>query len=96
MHGVFRSVHVFASIAQFDRERISERAKEGLDGPFGAVKFIIEFLKKYNYNTADGVLVATGALTGVHGAVAGDKAEICYEGRCHFFVELVDTSTFNR
>lgn len=64
--------------------------KPGLDGPFGAVRFLIEFLKKNNYDTSPGVLVSTGVVTGVHVASAGDKAELSYDGQCSFSVELVD------
>lgn len=69
-------------------------AKPGLDGPFGAVKFLIEFLKKNNYDTSAGVLVSTGVVTGVHVASAGDKADVNYGDITKFSVELVDINDF--
>lgn len=69
-------------------------AKDGLDGPFGAVKFLIEFIKQNNYSTKAGVLVSSGALTGVHKAFPGDKAEVIFADKASFNVELVDSKDF--
>ena len=63
-------------------------AKPGLDGPFGAVKFLIEFLKKYDYNTEAGLLVSSGAITGVHQAFPGDKAEVIFGDFATLNIEL--------
>lgn len=68
-------------------------AKAGLDGPFGAVKFLIEFLKKYGYNTDSGVLVSSGAITGVHQAFPGDKAEVIFGDHATLNIELVCSKT---
>lgn len=64
-------------------------AKPGLDGPFGAVKFLIEFLKQNDYDTSAGICVSSGAITGVHQAFAGDKAEVIFGDLGTLNIELV-------
>lgn len=63
--------------------------KPALEGPFGAVKFLIEHLKKRGTDIPVGTLASTGAITGVHDSGAGAKAEITFDGLGKLSLELV-------
>ncbi len=55
-------------------------APAGLNGPLGAVGFLITQLKTRGYAIPKGTLISTGAITGVHRAYVGDESEIIFEG----------------
>ena len=64
-------------------------APHALNGPLGAVGFLIEQLKSRGYAIPKGTLISTGAITGVHQAYVGDEAEIVFEGLGSLLVKLV-------
>lgn len=49
------------------------RASAFPDGPIGAVRFLLENLASRGINVEPGILVSTGAITGVHEVVAGHR-----------------------
>lgn len=51
-----------------------------LDGPFGAVRFLLEHLAGRGIPLAAGQWVSTGAVTGVHQVVVGDAIEARFGG----------------
>lgn len=55
-------------------------APEGLKGPLGAAKFLIEHLKQHGYSIPVGTYISTGAITGVHQAFVDDTSEVVFEG----------------
>lgn len=63
--------------------------KPALEGPFGAVKFLIEHMKKHGQTIEPGTYVSTGAITGVHDSEVGAKAEITFDGLGQLNLELV-------
>lgn len=57
-----------------------------LDGPFGAVAFLDDLLKRRGLSLLEGAWISTGAITGVHGIAAGQDAcatfNDCYSLEC--------------
>lgn len=57
-----------------------------LDGPFGAVRFLLRNLKERGIEIPDGTWVSTGAITGVHPVVIGQEVRAIFgvhgEVRC--------------
>ena len=62
---------------------------KGLDGPLGAVAFLIEQLRKLGREIPAGTLVSTGAITGVHEAPVGAQSSIRFEGIGEVNISLV-------
>jgi 2-keto-4-pentenoate hydratase len=52
----------------------------GLDGPLGAVKFLLEHLRKHDITIPEDTYVSTGAITGVHQAFVDATSSITFEG----------------
>ena len=52
-----------------------------LDGPFGAVRFLLEHLAERGVPLAAGQWVSTGAVTGVHRVSIGDRVEARFDDR---------------
>ncbi len=52
-----------------------------LDGPFGAVRYLLEHLTARGIAVSPGQWVSTGAVTGVHPVVIGDRVEARFDGR---------------
>ena len=52
----------------------------GLDGPLGAVKFLLEHLRKHDIAIPEDTYVSTGAITGVHQAFVDATSSITFEG----------------
>jgi len=50
-------------------------AAEMLDGPFGAVRFLLETAAERGLPVAPGQWISTGAVTGVHRVAIGDRVE---------------------
>ena len=44
-----------------------------LDGPYGAVRFLLANLTERGFDLADGLWVSTGAITGVHPVTPGQQ-----------------------
>ena len=44
-----------------------------LDGPYGAVRFLLENLSARGFDLSNGLWVSTGAITGVHPVVPGQR-----------------------
>jgi 2-keto-4-pentenoate hydratase len=60
---------------EIDGELIAEAtAATMLDGPYGAVRFLLENLTERGIDWSDGVWVSTGAITGVHPIRIGQTA----------------------
>ena len=52
-----------------------------LDGPFGAVRYLLEHLAARGIALSSGQWVSTGAVTGVHPVAIGDRVEARFDGR---------------
>ncbi|MEG3171283.1 2-keto-4-pentenoate hydratase [Sphingomonas sp. ZB1N12] len=52
-----------------------------LDGPFGAVRYLLEHMAMRGIALSPGQWVSTGAVTGVHPVVIGDRVEARFDGR---------------
>jgi 2-keto-4-pentenoate hydratase len=52
-----------------------------LDGPFGAVRYLLEHLAARGIAMSPGQWVSTGAVTGVHPVAIGDRVEARFDGR---------------
>lgn len=52
-----------------------------LDGPFGAVRFLLEHMAARGAPLASGQWVSTGAVTGVHRVAVGDRVEARFDDR---------------
>lgn len=68
------------------------RAIDMLDGPFGAVAFLLNLLAGRGIALPPGTWVSTGAITGVHPIVTGQSATVRFEGREALSVDIVGTS----
>ncbi len=64
----------------------------GLDGPLGAVLFLIMQLRAMNHPIPEGLLVSTGAITGVHEASIGSTAQVSFAGHGEIELEMVDAA----
>lgn len=77
-------------LLDINEERIGDKcAPEALNGPLGAVKFLIEHLKAEGYEIPVGTYASTGAITGVHQAYSGDKSVIEFVGLGKMSLELI-------
>lgn len=54
------------------------KAATMLDGPFGAVRFLLEHMAERGISVPAGTWVSTGAVTGVHPVVVGDMVEATF------------------
>ncbi len=52
-----------------------------LDGPFGAVRYLLEHLATRQIALSPGDWISTGAVTGVHKVAIGDRVEARFDGR---------------
>ena len=52
-----------------------------LDGPFGAVRFLLEHAARRGMTLEAGQWVSTGAVTGVHPVKPGDRVVATFDGR---------------
>jgi 2-keto-4-pentenoate hydratase len=57
------------------------KAVNMLDGPFGAVAFLLELLERRGIDVPIGTWVSTGAITGVHKIVQGQSSTATFDGR---------------
>ena len=60
-----------------------------LDGPVGAVRFLLETAAERGFVMEAGVLVSTGAVTGVHEAQPGQHAVATFDGAARLSCRLV-------
>lgn len=59
---------------EIDGEVVGEgSAATMLDGPYGAVRFLLANLSTRGFDTSDGLWVSTGAITGVHPVMPGQQ-----------------------
>lgn len=68
------------------------RAADMLDGPFGAVAFLLNLLAARGISVPPGTWVSTGAITGVHPIHAGQSAMARFDGRETLSVDIVATA----
>jgi 2-keto-4-pentenoate hydratase len=59
----------------------SGKATDMLDGPIGAARFLFELLATRGILLQPGQWISSGAVTGVHPVVAGDRVEARFDGR---------------
>jgi len=60
--------------AEIDGAAVGEAtAATMLDGPYGAVRFLLENLSARGFDLSNGLWVSTGAITGVHPVVPGQR-----------------------
>lgn len=66
-------------------------AKNGADGPLGALTFLLNHLREYRNQLAlpDRLIVSSGAITGVHDSHVGTCGEIEFEGVGRFSLSMV-------
>lgn len=64
-------------------------AKPGLEGGLGAVKFLIENLRWRGVENMAGLMVSSGAITGVHQTQIGASAEVSFDGIGQLDIDLV-------
>lgn len=60
----------------------------GDKGPYGAVVFVVNHLRRLGVAIAPGTLVATGAVSGVHDATDGSRSHVIFGTLGDFYVEL--------
>ena len=51
-----------------------------LDGPLGAVRFLLGNLEERGIRVRDGWWISSGAITGVHNVLPGDRTTACFAG----------------
>ncbi len=66
------------------------RASEGLAGPFGSVKFLIEHHKARGYDLPAGSVVSSGAIGGVTHMKVGSRAKVSFAGLGKFDIGFFD------
>ncbi len=64
-------------------------ALPGLEGPLGAVRFLLEHLNARGLEAPEGTWVSTGAVTGVHDAEIGAHGTVTFCGLGAFEIELI-------
>ncbi|MES2339712.1 MAG: 2-keto-4-pentenoate hydratase [Pseudomonadota bacterium] len=57
------------------------RGADMLDGPFGAAAFLFNLAARRGIALSAGQWISSGAVTGVHPVVAGDRVEATFDGR---------------
>ena len=67
----------------------SANTKPGLDGPLGAVTYLIEHLAQRGHKLEAGTIISSGAITGAHQASTGVPSEVTFEGVGTISLELV-------
>ena len=69
------------AVAQaFVAARREARAAAMLDGPFGAVRFLLANLAARGIDASGGLWVSTGAITGVHPVAVGQRVTAQFVG----------------
>ena len=64
-------------------------ALPGLDGPLGAVKFLLEHMARYGRGDVSGQFVCSGALTGVHETSIGAESVVRFDGKGEIALDIV-------
>jgi 2-keto-4-pentenoate hydratase len=77
------------SVSLNDQEVGSGTAAAMMDGPIGAVRFLLETAAERDLPLRAGMLVSTGAVTGVHEASVGTKATATFNGTVRLSCNLV-------
>jgi 2-keto-4-pentenoate hydratase len=73
-----------------DGETVGEKtAATMLDGPYGAVRFLLANLKARGIDVSGGTWVSTGAITGVHEVAPGAKVEAVFGDHGSVHCEVV-------
>lgn len=63
--------------------------KPGLDGPLGAVAYLLDHLAKRGHTVEAGTYISTGAITGAHQTTIGVPSEVTFNGVGKISLELV-------
>lgn len=63
--------------------------KPGLDGPLGAVAYLIEHLAKRGHKLEAGTYISSGAITGAHQTTIGIPSKVTFNGIGTISLELV-------
>lgn len=61
-----------------------------LDGPFGSALFLIRILRARGIAIAPGTWVSTGAITGIHEIVPGQRADALFDGKIRVSCYIAD------
>ena len=75
-----------------DNEVGNANTKPGLDGPIGAVAYLIEHLAKRGHTINAGTYISSGAITGAHQTETGIPSEVTFEGLGSISLELASNS----
>ena len=67
----------------------SASTKPALDGPLGAVTYLLEHLAQRGHTVEAGTYISSGAITGAHQASVGVPSEVTFEGIGTIKLELV-------
>ena len=73
-----RDIEVSTGIAGSEAGRAT--AASMLDGPYGAVRFLLAHLAQRGIAPQSGWWISSGAVTGVHAAQVGDRAIVTFKG----------------
>ena len=76
--GELREIEVETSVGNALAGRAS--VSEMLDGPLGAVRFLLANLTERQIQPRDGWWISSGAITGVHPVAPGDRLSACFSG----------------
>ncbi len=77
------------SVSLNDEEVGAGTAAAMMDGPIGAVRFLLETAAERSLPLSAGMLISTGAVTGVHEAAVGAKATVTFGGTVRLSCRLV-------
>jgi len=73
-----------------DGEEVGKaNTKPGLDGPVGAVSYLIEHLAQRGHEIKSGTYISSGAITGAHQADVNVASKVTFEGIGTISLELV-------
>ena len=78
-------------ICEIDGKEVGRgQAGEGLSGPFGSVKFLIEHHKARGHDLPAGTVVSSGAIGGVTRMKVGSRAKVSFAGLGDFDIGFFD------
>jgi len=66
--------------------------KSSLDGPVGAVTYLLEHLAQRGHTVKPGTYISSGAVTGAHQTTVGTPSEVTFEGVGTISLELVSNA----
>ena len=67
----------------------SANTKPELEGPLGAITYLLEHLAERGHKVEKGTYISSGAITGAHQTTVGIPSEVTFEGVGTISLELV-------